>query len=78
MSAEHTRRRVFYRWWVALTAALSLFLNTGTLIVFTFGIFAKAIGQEFHTGRSSISLAFTCHNLTAALCVPMAGRLVDR
>lgn len=78
MSAELTRPRVFYGWWVALTAALGLFLNTATVIVFTFGIFAKAIGQEFHTGRSSISLAFTCHNLTGAMCVPIAGRLVDR
>lgn len=78
MSAEHTRPRVFYGWWVALTAALGLFLNTATVIVFTFGLFAKAIGQEFHTGRSSISLAFTCHNLAGALCVPIAGRLVDR
>jgi MFS family permease len=69
---------VFYGWLVALTAALGLFLNTATVIVFTFGIFAKAIGHEFHAGRSSISLAFTCHNLTGALCVPIAGRLVDR
>ena len=78
MSAEHSRPRVFYGWWVALTAALGLFLNSATVLVFTFGIFAKAIGQEFHTGRSGISLAFTCHNLTAAMCVPIAGRLVDR
>ncbi len=78
MSTEHTRPGVFYGWWVALMAALGLFLNSATVLVFTFGIFAKAIGQEFHTGRSSISLAFTCHNLTAAMCVPIAGRLVDR
>jgi MFS family permease len=36
------------------------------------------MGQEFHSGRGRISLAFTLHNLTAALCVPLAGRLVDR
>ena len=38
----------------------------------------KAIGQEFHVGRGKISLAFTIHNLTAALFIPLAGRLVDR
>jgi len=69
---------VFYGWWVALIAALGLFLNTGTIIVFTFGVFAKAMGQEFHSGRAKISLAFTIHNSTAALFVPLAGRLVDR
>jgi MFS family permease len=72
------RATVFYGWWVALIAALGLFLNTGTIVVFSFGVFAKAMGQEFHSGRGKISLAFTVHNLTAALFVPLAGRLVDR
>src|SRR5579863_4711785 len=73
-----TRPRVFYGWWVALTAALGLFLNTATIIVFSFGFFAKAMGQEFHVVRASISLAFTIHNLTSALFIPLAGRFVDR
>jgi MFS family permease len=72
------RANMFYGWWVALIAALGLFLNTATIIVFSFGVFAKAMGQEFHSGRGKISLAFTIHNLTAALFVPVAGRLVDR
>ena len=66
------RPKVFYGWWVALTAALGLFLNTATIIVFSFGLFAKAMGQEFHAGRARISLAFTIHNLTSALCIPLA------
>ena len=72
------RPKTFYGWWVALTAALGLLLNTATIIVFPFGFFARAIGQEFHVGRAKISLAFTIHNLTSALCIPLAGRLVDR
>ena len=75
---RNERPKVFYGWWVALTAALGLFLNTATIVVFSFGFFAKAIGQEFHVGRAKISLAFTIHNLTAALFIPLAGRLVDR
>jgi MFS family permease len=75
---RNERPKVFYGWWVALTAALGLFLNTATIVVFSFGFFAKAIGQEFHGGRAKISLAFTIHNLTAALFIPLAGRLVDR
>ena len=75
---RNARPKVFYGWWVALTAALGLFLNTGTIVVFSFGFFAKAIGQEFHGGRAKTSLAFTIHNLTSALFIPLAGRLVDR
>lgn len=78
MNAERVRHRVFYGWWVALTASLGLLLNTATVVVFTFGIVAKAIGSEFHSGRASVSLAFTFHNLMAAVCIPVAGRLVDR
>jgi len=74
---SNAKTKMFYGWWVALTAALGLFLNTGTIVVFSFGIFSKAIGQEFHSSRAPISLAFTIHNLTAALFVPLAGRLVD-
>jgi MFS family permease len=75
---RNERPKVFYGWWVALTAALGLFLNTATVVVFCFGFFAKAIGQEFHGGRAKISLTFTIHNLTAAVFIPLAGRLVDR
>ena len=70
-----TQPKVFYGWWVALTAALGLFLNTATIVVFPFGIFAKAIGQEFHSGRARISLAFTIHNLTSALFIPLRFRV---
>ena len=75
---RNERPKVFYGWWVALTAALGLFLNTAAVVVFCFGFFAKAIGQEFHGGRAKISLTFTIHNLTAAVFIPLAGRLVDR
>jgi len=49
---RNERPKIFYGWWVALTAALGLFLNTGTIVVFSLGFFAKAIGQEFHGGRA--------------------------
>ncbi len=73
-----TRPKVFYGWWVALTAALGNFLNTVPIVIFSFGIFAKAIGREFHSGRAQISLAFTILSLTCALCFPLVGRLVDK
>ncbi|MGI9071310.1 MAG: MFS transporter [Bryobacteraceae bacterium] len=44
----------------------------------TFGVFFKSLSQDFHAGRAAISLAFTLHSLTAAVCAPLAGRLIDR
>ncbi|HEY1657395.1 MAG TPA: MFS transporter [Candidatus Sulfotelmatobacter sp.] len=73
-----TQPKVFYGWWVALTGTLGSFLGIVTVVVFSFGIFAKAIGQEFHAGRAQVSLAFTILSLTSAFCFPVTGRLVDR
>jgi MFS family permease len=78
MGMTGTKPKVFYGWWIALTGALALFLSTVTIVILPFGIFAGAIAQEFHAGRAKISLAFGIHSLTAALCFPIAGRLVDR
>ncbi len=78
MEMTDAKPKVFYGWWIALTGALALFLSTATIVIFPFGIFARAIAQEFHTGRAKISLAFTIHNVTAAVCFPLAGRLVDK
>ncbi len=73
------RPRVFYGWWVVLTAALGLglFLGSAPIIAFSFGVFLKSLSQEFHSGRTVISLAFTFHNLMGAISAPLAGRLVD-
>lgn len=72
------RARVFYGWWVILTAALGLCLGSPPILVFSFGVFLKALSQEFHSGRAAISLAFTFHNVISALCAPTVGRLIDR
>jgi MFS family permease len=74
----NTRPKVFYGWWVALTGSLGSFLGIVTVVVFSFGIFSKAIGREFHSGRAQVSLAFTILSLTSAVCFPVTGRLVDR
>ena len=68
----------FYGWWVALTAALGLFLGVAPIFVFSFSVFLKAFTQEFHATRAGISLAFTLHNLVSAFTAPFAGRLIDR
>jgi MFS family permease len=72
------RQPFFYGWWVALTAALGLFLGVAPIFVFSFSVFLKAFTQEFHATRAGVSLAFTLHNLVSAFTAPFAGRLIDR
>ena len=70
--------KVFYGWWIAAACSLGLFLSTGSVVVLSFGVFLKSLIQDFHAGRGAVSFAFTLHNLTGPLCVPLVGRLIDR
>jgi MFS family permease len=72
------RPRVFYGWWVVLTAALGLCLGSASIMTFSFSVFLKPLSQEFHSGRGAISLAYTLFNLTTGISVLLAGRMVDR
>lgn len=73
-----SRSAVFYGWWIALTAALGLFLGPIPIMVFSFSVFLKPLTQSFHSGRGAVSFAFTLHNVVAGISVPFAGWLIDR
>jgi predicted MFS family arabinose efflux permease len=75
MSGSHPR--LFYGWWVVLTCALPLFLGPIPILIFSFGVFLKPLVRDFHAGRGTISFALTLTTI-GALCVPLAGRLIDR
>jgi MFS family permease len=53
-------------------------MSLGTMLVYTFGVFAKPLAAEFRSSRGAISLALTLTNIMVTLASPMAGRLVDR
>ncbi|HEV2315151.1 MAG TPA: MFS transporter [Candidatus Acidoferrales bacterium] len=72
------RPRIFYGWWIVAIAALGLFFGDASITVFSFGVFLKPLSAAFHSGRASISLAFTVKQLTAAGSVLFAGVLVQR
>lgn len=48
------------------------------IIVYSFGVFLKALNQEFNLSRTEISFAFSLASLSAILCTPFVGRFVDR
>jgi MFS family permease len=75
---ETRPKRIFYGWWVVLTAATGLLLGYAPIFVFSFGVFVKSLVREFHSNRTQISLAFTLANVMFSVSSPLAGRLVDR
>lgn len=70
--------RVFYGWIVVATAGFGTFFSAAPIVVFSFAVFLRPLAQSFHTGRGAISLAFTAHNVLAAVSAPLVGRLIDR
>ena len=70
--------RVFYGWWIVLTAAIGLLFSYAPIFVFSFGVFVRSFVKDFHSNRTQISLAFTLASIMVSVGSPLAGRLVDR
>lgn len=71
-------RKIFYGWWVVLTAGTGLLLGYAPIFVFSFGVFLKSFTTDFHSSRTHIALAFTLANVMVSISSPLIGRLVDR
>jgi MFS family permease len=65
-------------WRVAAAAALGMFVSFASVLVYTFGIFLKPIAETFSWSREAVSAAFGFAAMTAALCAPVTGMLLDR
>src|SRR5690349_10906206 len=65
-------------WPVAAASALGMLVSFASVLVYTFGIFLKPISETFHWNRESVSAAFGFAAMTAAVCAPITGMLLDR
>ena len=68
----------YYGWRVVLAACLGVMAGFGSLFVYTFVVFVKPLGAEFHWNRESISLGFGLAAISLGLISPLLGRLIDR
>jgi MFS family permease len=74
-----SERSIHYAGWgVAAAAALGMFVSFASVLVYTFGIFLKPIAETFGWNRESVSGAFGIAAMTAAVCAPITGMLLDR
>jgi len=65
-------------WRVAAASALGMLVSFASVLVYTFGIFLKPISETFGWNRESVSGAFGIAAMTAAVCAPLTGMLLDR
>ncbi len=55
-----------------------MLVSFASVLVYTFGIFLKPISETFAWNRESVSGAFGIAAMTAAVCAPLTGMLLDR
>jgi MFS family permease len=55
-----------------------MLVSFASVLVYTFGIFLKPIAETFSWNRESVSGAFGIAAMTAAVCAPITGMLLDR
>jgi len=68
----------FFYGWVILTVGTITSVMIGPSQTFTFGLFVDAYVNELDLSRSQLSLFYGIATLTAALLLPLMGRLTDR
>jgi MFS family permease len=76
--SRNERRRLFRGWWIVIVSIAGLSFSTGTMLIYTFGVFAKPLASELKSSRSSIALAVSLADLGVMFAAPAAGRLADR
>jgi MFS family permease len=65
--------------WSAVAAAtVGLIFSQGTLLLYTFGVFARPLGAEFGWSRTQLAVALAVGQYTFALSAPVWGALIDR
>ena len=79
IAPAHDERSSGYEGWrVAAASALGMLVSFASVLVYTFGIFLKPISETFAWNRESVSAAFGIAAMTAAVCAPLTGMLLDR
>jgi MFS family permease len=75
---EENTMKIINRWWVVVGSIFGLLVGNGPIMQFTFGVFLLPITKEFGWSRATTSTALVAGLTMTAICVPLAGRLIDR
>lgn len=75
-SSTENNRRIYYGFWIAAAAFLSLALMAGCSF-YIFGLFVKPFETEFGWGRAQIMAAATFFSLSHGASSILVGRMID-
>jgi MFS family permease len=66
------------RWWVVVASLVSLIVNGGAVLIFTFAVFLKPISADLGWSRGALGGALALATTCTALLLPLVGRMIDR
>lgn len=75
---KSSRSGIFYGWWIVAAAMVGLSTGPSQFAFASLGLFMAPLENEFGWNRAELSLALTMFTVSLAVCLPLAGRLVDR
>jgi len=68
---------MFFGWRMVALAFLTNFISVG-FVFYSYGVFFKALADDFGGSRFGVALGLTCTNLMTALLSPVVGVWLDR
>src|SRR5262249_17459792 len=66
------------RWWIVFACACGLLVGTGSVLIFSFGVFLKPVTEDLGLSRGDLSTALWSATWLTALACPVVGWLIDR
>jgi len=66
------------RWWIVLACACGLCVGTGSIMIFSFGVFLKPVTEDLGLSRGDLSSALGVSTWLTALAGLVVGWLIDR
>jgi MFS family permease len=66
------------RWWIVFASACGLLVGTGSIMIFSFGVFLKPVTEDLGISRGDLSTALGSATWLTALACPIVGWLIDR
>ncbi len=66
------------RWWVVVASVIGLTVGTGSITVFTFGVFLVPVTTELGWSRGTFSSALAVSSVLSTVTAPIFGMLIDR
>ena len=66
------------RWWIVFACACGLLVGTGSILIFSFGVFLKPVSEGLGISRGDLASALGVSTWLTALACPVVGWLIDR